>query len=53
MAELNQFLGADAGGAQDLDGRPGPEGAVFLGWSGCGVSRWPGAIASADVVYGY
>ena len=31
VAELDEFLGADAGGAQDLHGRPGPEGAVFLG----------------------
>ena len=31
VAELDEFLGADAGGAQDFHGRPGPEGAVFLG----------------------
>jgi len=39
MAELHQFLDADSGGPQDLDGRPGPEGTVFLGGE---VPSFPG-----------
>ena len=47
MAELHQFLSADAGRAQDLDGRPGPERAVFLGGE---VAPFPGGrVAGPDV----
>ena len=46
VAELHEFLGADAGGAQDLDGGPGPEGAVFLGAE---VAPFPGGrVAGPD-----
>ena len=39
VAELDQFLGADPGGAQYLDGRPCPERAVFVGGQ---VAVFPG-----------
>ena len=47
VAELDQLLDADAGGAQDLDGCPGPECAVFF----CGeVAAFPaGRVAGPDV----
>ena len=39
VAELGQFLDADAGGAQHLDDRPGPERVVFLAGQ---VAAFPG-----------
>ena len=46
MAELDAVPGADAGGAQDLYGRPGPERAVFLGGD---VAPFPGRrVAGPD-----
>ena len=39
VAELEQFLDPDAGGAEHLDDRPGPEGVVFFAGQ---VAAFPG-----------
>ena len=42
MADLQQFLDADAGGSQDFDDRPRPRTRGLPRWPGRVVSRWPG-----------